>query len=137
MKIFKKIFFLTSLIVMVSIFFADDANAQRTVPTEDFTLNFEKIKTWNVARIPNKIPNGQFVLAKHKRTGTKLAAIMRNGKIMMVGTIPARGQFKALVANAQPCLGSGFCLTFQAVHCYTMPWGECVCVCGGFYTTGN
>ena len=123
---------------MVSTFFVDDANAQRTSSSElYYKWELVNMKAWNVARIPNKIPNGQFVLAKHKRTGTKLAAIMRNGKIMMVGTIPARGQFKVLQANAQPCLDSGFCLNFQVVHCYTLPWGECVCVCGGFFTTGN
>ena len=78
---------------------------------------------------------GTAVLAKHKRTGTKIIAVMRDGKIAQVGMMPQRGSFKVLTPNANPCY-KPLCYSFQIVHCYTLPWGECVCVCGAWITAG-
>lgn len=163
MKIFKKSFFLSSLIAILFASFSTVTYAQ-THPgvynQSDIVFNSNSEDDWAAIAIPvlmefsdssNKpnaaiaIPaflrfaganNGYSVLATHKKTGTQIIAVIRDGKIAVIGMVSPRGSFKVLEANANPCFRP-LCTSFQLVHCYTLPWGECICICGSWYSSGN
>ncbi len=137
---FKNLLFLFSLAVLATIFTTNNAAAQSATrvrqPAAVFTA-VDSSEVWIVAKMPSVLPDGKHVLATHKKNRTQIILVARGGKIAQVGHQAPGAAFKALPANATPCISGGFCTTYQARVCYTSPWGSCICVCGGFITTGN
>jgi len=134
----KNLFFLSFLAVVATLFTANTAQAQasgNTQPAAVFTA-VDSADVWTPARIPNTLADGKQLLATHKKNRTQVIAVVRGGKIAQVGVLVPGAKFKALTPNASPCISGGFCLSYQARICYTIG-NQCVCVCGGFLSSGN
>ncbi len=139
MKKIQNLLCLAFLALVFTTFSATETQAQaagREQPAAVFTA-LDSMETWSLASIPTTLPDGRHVLATHKKNRTQVIIVARGGKIAQVGHQTGNGTFKALTPNDAPCISGGFCTTYQARICYTMPWGACVCVCGGFLTSRN
>lgn len=139
MTTIKNLFFGSFLAVVATIFTMNNVQAQASgnqQPAAVFTA-VDSSEVWSVARIPATLSDGKHVLATHKKNRTQVVIVVRNGQIAQVGHQTAGASFKAITPNASPCISGGFCTTYQARLCYTMPWGACVCVCGGFLTSNT
>ena len=101
------------------------------------TFNAESNEDWIIKEFGSKVKDGRHVLATYKKDKSQVIAVVRAGKIAQVGILPVGGQFKALTPTSSPCLSGGFCTTFQAKICYYINGVGCVCVCGGFLTSGG
>lgn len=138
MKTFKNFFFLTALVALVFASFSTATQAQtRASQQPAMVFNADDADLWVVPAIPARVPDGQTVLATHKRDRTQIIALVRGGEIVRVGYKPVGKSFVPLPQNASPCTPSGLCFSFQIQHCYTTPWGACFCVCGAWITLGN
>jgi len=139
MTTIKNLFFGSFLAVVATVFTMNNVQAQASgnqQPAAVFTA-VDSSEVWSVARIPATLSDGKHVLATHKKNRTQVVVVVRKGQIAQVGHQTAGASFKALTPNASPCISGGFCTTYQARLCYTMPWGACVCVCGGFLTSNT
>jgi hypothetical protein len=137
MKTFRKFFFLTALVAVFSASFTLEAQAQ-TQGNEDpaMVFNTDNMDAYRVATIPARVPDGETVLATLKQDRTQIIAQVREGKIVQIGYKPVGKSFIPLPQNAGGC-NPVICFSFQISHCYFTPWGDCICVCGGWFTTGN
>ncbi len=83
------------------------------------------------------VKEGRNVIGTNTRTGEKLIIVVKGGKLTQFGVQPTRGSFKSIPSNASPCNPNLSCTTFNPPHCYTIPGGGCVCVCGPWITSNS
>jgi hypothetical protein len=137
MTTFKKFFFLTALVAIVFASFATETQAQ-TSRTEApaMVFNAGDMDAYYTAKIPSRVRDGETVLATVKKTRTQIIAKVRKGKIVQVGYKSVGKAFVALPQNSGGCLPAGLCASFQIRHCFDLPGGDCICVCGAWITNG-
>ncbi|HMQ63988.1 MAG TPA: hypothetical protein PKE06_25110 [Flavilitoribacter sp.] len=142
MKTFKNFFVLTILALVAASLTPNTAQAQSKVQALTsvqypyWVFNAEEENDYAVAEVPRKLEDGRHVMATNKKNRTQVIAVVKGGRIAQVGLLPAGGRFKALTPAASPC-NNITCFSFQIKHCYTTPWGDCICVCGAWITAGN
>ena len=110
-------------------------NLQAQVPVENFSLNFEEINLWDIARVPNKVADGQLVLATYKKDGTQLIAQVRGGKIVEIGEQSRGFKYVPLVQRSITCPVPR-CKAYGYVYCYVVK-KQCFCICMGDLTIGG
>lgn len=143
MKTFKNIFFLTALIAAVFASFTTEVQAQAQLelrPTNEpaIIFNAENMDAYYVSRIPARVRDGEVVLATLKRDRTQVVAKVREGKIVKVGFKRVGKDFTEFRRQpADSCGISGLCLSWQQQRCFYTPWGQCICICGSWYTGRN
>jgi hypothetical protein len=138
MKPFKKIFFLTALVAIISASFSTETYAQsRKSDDPAMVFNTDNMDEWYVSKIPPRVRDGETVLATSRKDRTQIIAKVREGKIVQLGYKPVGKDFTPLRKNASACSPTGLCFSWQIPHCYHTPWGDCICVCGAWFTTGN
>lgn len=103
--------------------------------THDISFNADDQSQWDVKQLPENAPDGRHVLATSKTGKGQFIVVLRGGLIAQVGIVPVGGKYKALSPSSAPCSPSGRCLSFQIKHCYQIPGGGCVCVCGAWIAT--
>jgi hypothetical protein len=137
MKTFKNFFFLTALIAIVFASFTTETQAQ-TRQTDDpaMVFNADNMDDWYASKIPTRVRDGETVLATSRKDRTQIVAQVREGKIVQIGYKPVGKSFIPLPQNAGGC-NPVTCFSFQIQHCYNTPWGDCICVCGAWFTSGN
>ena len=82
------------------------------------------------------VKEGRNIVGKNTRTGDQLIIVVKRGKLSAFGYQPTGGAFKALTPNANPCF-TITCTTLNPPKCFTLPGGECVCVCGPWITSNS
>jgi hypothetical protein len=101
-------------------------------------IQLEKESEWRIADLPAQLADGRHTLATRIADGLKVVAVIRSGKIAAIAVDPVGGTFKVLSPNSgAPCFSGPACYSFQVKHCYTLPGGGCVCVCGAFVAATN
>jgi hypothetical protein len=82
------------------------------------------------------VKEGRNTVGKNTRTGDKLIIVVKKGKLVEFGVLPAKGAYKAISPNATPCF-TITCTTLNPPKCFTLPGGGCVCVCGPWITSST
>ncbi len=140
MNIIKNFFSLALIVAAFSTFSTTGANAQtggstqiqmHVEPQAAIYIKFEGVDG------SVSVNEGRNVVGQNTRTGDKLIIVVKGGKLTAFGIQPRVGSFKALPQNASPCNPTLSCTTFNPPHCFTLPGGECVCVCGPWITSGG
>lgn len=142
MKNFKNLFFLSILLVLFSISFVAETQAQNSKDNEaGIVFNSKDMSQWRVAQIPARLPDGDVLLATFKADGTQIIAKVRRGVVVQIGEQPRGGSFKAVEQQRSPyCVAPNCGYSYSYIWCYIYPYKEqlyCYCLCMGDFTTGG
>ncbi|MBX2926224.1 MAG: hypothetical protein KF852_00185 [Saprospiraceae bacterium] len=135
MKTFKNLFSIATL-ALVAGFFTAPQQAQAQQTREHILLIKIQVEPQAAAYIKFdgvdgecQVKEGRNIVGRNTRTGEQLVVVVKDRKLAQFGTQAAGGAFKAIPANASPCFTIQ-CTTLNPPKCYTLPGGECICVCG-------
>lgn len=123
--------------LLIALFACTTAFAQAgagKVSTHDISFSADDMSQWDLKTLPDNARDGQHVLAVSKTDRSQIVVVLRGGKIAQVGLVKVGAGTLTLSPSTTPCSSTGPCLSFQIKHCYTVPGGGCVCVCGAWIT---
>ena len=102
-------------------------------------IKFEGIEgeSYALQRVEAPPADGKHLIATHKRSGGKVMMTARGGKIQRIFVQSASGKIKTLEATTAGCSQGGLCTTFQIKKCFTLPSGDCFCVCGSWFADNS
>ncbi|MGB0932003.1 MAG: hypothetical protein ACPGVB_14560 [Chitinophagales bacterium] len=120
-------------------FFAFIALFSQTTADAAGYLKFDGIdgESYVIERVKAPPADGKHLVATHKKSGGKLMILARGGKIQRMYVQSVSGKTKTLEASTAGCSQGGLCTTFQIKTCFTLPSGECVCVCGAWFADSS
>lgn len=144
----KIVFFLSVTILLASVQVQakadkDDTTYQKTSEKRPTHMTMSVGLPAVVVVDTERFKEGDLEVARDIITGNRLIATIHGGEtqgLKIIGTSGQAMKLKPVGPRDDFSLQCSrrLCLTNQFVRCYTTPWGDCICTCGGFFTTpGN
>ena len=140
MHFFKNFLPLSALAFVAAFFMASHTSQAQTAPlTVQMHIEPQAAAYIKFDGIDGEcqVKEGRNIVGKNTRTGDQLILVVKGGKLVEFGVQPTRGAYKAIPANAAPCIPTLRCPNFAPPKCHTLPGGECVCTCGLWITAGG
>lgn len=88
---------------------------------------------YDIERVEAPPTDGNHLIATHKHSGSKLMFLAHSGKIQSIFVQSESGKIKILEASTTGCSEGNLCTSFQIKKCFTLPSGDCFCVCGSWF----